>query len=107
MRAANAVATNFPPPPEERRPVRETEHSYPWSTAAAGAVLRHVAMQMADYNGVFFIFAPAPQPRILAGNDVWRIDCLLAQNLHRNGCIPASKLLRSSGGGGKRGSGSS
>ena len=30
MRAADAVAPNLPPPPEERRPVSETKPLYQW-----------------------------------------------------------------------------
>jgi hypothetical protein len=71
MRAANAVAPNLPPPPEERRPVSETKPLYHGSTAAAGAALRHAAMQIADYSGVFFIFVPAAPTK-----DSWRGRCM-------------------------------
>jgi len=71
MRAADAVAPNLAPPPKERRPVSEQSLCTRGSTAAAGGALRHAAMQIAVYSGVFFIFVPAPHQKFLVETMVY------------------------------------
>ena len=60
MRAAHAVSPNLAPPSEERLPARYIKPQDTRSIAAVGAALRHAAMQIADYSGVFFIFVLRP-----------------------------------------------
>jgi hypothetical protein len=88
-RAAHAVAPNLAPPPEERRPVRgikpleRSKHhrrrlgTPPRRDAGCGSQWR------------FPRFRACARPRILGGDNLWRIDGLLTQKLYRNGCIEA------------------
>ena len=91
LRATPPVAPNLPPPPEERRPVRgikPLERSKyhrrlgtpPRRDAGCGSQWR------------FPRFRACARPRILGGDDVWRIDGLLTLKLYRNGCIKQSAL---------------
>ena len=93
VRAANAVAPNLPPPPEERRPVSETQPLYQWKyrRCRRGAPpCRHADRRL---QWRFLQFRACAPPRILGGDDVWRIDRLLTQKLYRNGCITLTVLV--------------
>ena len=67
MRAANAVAPNLPPPPEERRPVSKAKPLYQWKyrRCRRGAPpCRHADCRL---QWRFFIFVPPPHQGILEG----------------------------------------
>jgi len=84
MRAANAVATNPAPPPEERCPVRETKPLYPWKyrRCRRGAPPRRHADCRLQWRSLQF--CACTPPGILEGDRIWRIDGLLTQKLHLN-----------------------
>jgi hypothetical protein len=87
MRAADAVAPNLPPPPEERRPVSERKPLYQWKDRRCrrgAAPCRHAERRL---QWRFLHFRAGALPRILEWDDVWRIERLLNPKLFRNGCI--------------------
>jgi len=102
LRAANAVAPNLPPPPEECRPVSKTKPLYQrkYRRCRRGAPLcRHADCRL---QWRFLNFRACARPKILERDDIWRIDRLLTQNLYRNGCI-VSKIIISTRGSCHRG----
>jgi hypothetical protein len=87
MRAAHAIAPNLPPPPEERLPVKvikPMEHSK-CRCRRRGAPPRRDEGYGSQWR--FLHFRACAPPSISEWVDIWRIDDLLTQELHRNGCI--------------------
>jgi len=90
MRAADAVAPNVPYSPEERLPMRDMK---PLARSKGrcrrrGTQPRHDADCGRQWR--FLCLRACAAPRILGGVDIWRIDGLLTQNLHRT---PLSYIL--------------
>ena len=87
MRAAHAVASNLPPPPEERRPVKGIKplERSKYHRRRLGTPPRRDAGCGSQWR--FPRFRACARPSILGGDDLWRIDGLLTQELYRNGCI--------------------
>jgi len=94
MRAAHAVAPNLPPPPEERRPVRGIKplERSKYHRRRLGTPPRRDAGYGSQWR--FPRFRACARPRILGGDDLWRIDGSLTHKLYLNGCI-TSRQIRS------------